>query len=85
MTRRLFTMIPAVAILVAGISPTQALVDSQLVLSFGISFALVPLVMVTGSRRAMGEHRNPGWLSALAWLVVATVVALNVAVLVTAF
>ncbi|QXT63455.1 Nramp family divalent metal transporter [Tessaracoccus palaemonis] len=85
MTRRLFTMIPAVAILVAGMSPTQALVDSQLVLSFGISFALVPLVLVTGSRRAMGEHRNPGWLSALAWLVVATVVALNVAVLVTAF
>lgn len=83
--RRLITLVPAVAILVAGLPPTQALVDSQLVLSFGIAFAIVPLVLLTSNRRLMGEHRNPGWLTALAWLVVGAVVALNVAVLATAF
>lgn len=83
--RRLITLVPAVAILVAGLPPTQALVDSQLVLSFGIAFAIVPLVLLTSNRRLMGEHRNPRWLTALAWLVVGAVVALNVAVLATAF
>lgn len=82
-TRRLVTMLPAVAILIAGVAPTQALVDSQLVLSFGIGFALIPLVLLTSSRRVMGICRNPGWVSALAWVVVTAVVALNVAVVVT--
>ena len=64
--------------------PTQALVQSQLILSFGIGFAVVPLVALTASRRIMGEYRNPAWLTALAWVVVAAVLALNVAVIATA-
>uniref|UniRef100_UPI001C31519F Nramp family divalent metal transporter n=1 Tax=Tessaracoccus bendigoensis TaxID=72764 RepID=UPI001C31519F len=82
--RRLVTLVPAVGVLVAGLHATQALVQSQLVLSFGIAFALVPLAMLTSSRRVMGVHRSPPWLAALAWMVVGAVVALNVAVLVTA-
>ncbi len=58
--------------------------QSQLVLSFGIGFAVVPLVALTASRRIMGEYRNPAWLTALAWVVVAAVLALNVAVIATA-
>ena len=81
--RRLITLAPAVGVLMLGLDPTRALVESQLVLSFGIAFAVVPLVMFTASRRTMGEHRNPGWLTALAWVVVGAVVALNVAVLAT--
>ncbi|MHA6524121.1 Nramp family divalent metal transporter [Tessaracoccus sp. G1721] len=82
--RRLITLVPAVAILLMGLPPTEALVQSQLVLSFGIGFAVVPLVAFTASRRTMGEHRNPVWLTAIAWAVVAAVLALNVAVIATA-
>ncbi|MFT3888962.1 MAG: Nramp family divalent metal transporter [Arachnia sp.] len=81
--RRLVTLAPAVVILAAGLPATEALVQSQLVLSFGIAFAVVPLVVLTSRSKTMGAHRNPGWLTALAWVVVAAVVALNVAVLAT--
>ena len=83
--RRLITLVPAVAILMIGLPPTQALVQSQLILSFGIGFAVVPLVAMTASRATMGEHRNPVWLTAVAWAVVAAVLALNVAVIATSF
>lgn len=82
--RRLLTVGPAVMILLAWPNPTQALVWSQLVLSFGIGFALVPLVVLTSRRRVMGVHVNRPWLRALAWLVTAAVLALNVAVVATA-
>lgn len=82
--RRLITLVPAVAVLVAGMHATQALVQSQLVLSFGIAFALIPLVLFTRSAVVMGEHRNSRFLTAVAWLVVGAVVALNVTVLITA-
>lgn len=82
--RRLITLVPAVVVLVAGMHATQALVHSQLVLSFGIAFALVPLVLLTSSASVMGEHRSPPWLSALSWCVVGAVLALNAAVLITA-
>jgi len=83
--RRLITLVPAVAILMIGLAPTQALVQSQLVLSFGIGFAVVPLVVLTASRRTMGDYRNPRWLTAAAWVVVAAVLSLNVAVVATSF
>lgn len=79
--RRLLTLVPAVTILAAGLPPTEALVQSQLVLSFGIAFAVVPLVWLTSRRRIMGKHRNPPWLTSLAWAVVAAILALNVAVI----
>jgi len=83
--RRLITLLPAVAILLIGLPPTEALVQSQLVLSFGIGFAVVPLVVLTASRRTMGDYRNPQWLTAAAWVVVAAVLSLNVAVIATSF
>ena len=83
--RRLITLVPAVAILMIGLAPTEALVQSQLVLSFGIGFAVVPLVVLTASRRTMGDYRNPRWLTAAAWVVVAAVLSLNVAVIATSF
>ncbi len=56
--RRAVTMIPALAVLALGVSPTSALVLSQVVLSFGIPLALVPLVMLTCRRDVMGVHVN---------------------------
>src|SRR6202008_1421668 len=51
--RRLVTMLPAIAVLAIGLGPTQVLVFSQVVLSFGIPFALIPLVLLTSRRDVM--------------------------------
>ena len=56
--RRAVTMLPALALLAAGANPTSALVLTQVVLSFGIPFALVPLVILTSRRDVMGRHVN---------------------------
>ena len=58
LARRLVTLVPALAILALGFDPTLALVLSQVVLSFGIPFALIPLIALTAKRDVLGEHRN---------------------------
>ncbi|MBD8022866.1 Nramp family divalent metal transporter [Microbacterium sp. Sa1CUA4] len=58
LARRLVTLIPALVILAAGIDPTLALVLSQVVLSFGIPFALIPLVALTAKADVLGRFRN---------------------------
>ncbi|NYE18320.1 Nramp family divalent metal transporter [Microbacterium immunditiarum] len=58
LARRLVTLIPALAILALGVDPTLALVLSQVVLSFGIPFALIPLVALTAKRDVLGRFRN---------------------------
>lgn len=83
--RRIVTLIPALMVLAVGVDPTRALVLSQVVLSLGIPFALIPLVLFTTSRAVMGGHATRGLLKVAAWLVVALVVALNVALLVITF
>jgi manganese transport protein len=76
--RRAVTMVPALVVLALGVSPTSALVLSQVVLSFGIPLALVPLVMLTGRRDLMGTHVNRPLTTVLAWGCAALVTALNV-------
>ncbi|HMC49301.1 MAG TPA: Nramp family divalent metal transporter [Solirubrobacterales bacterium] len=76
--RRAITLAPALIVLAIGIDPTDALVASQVVLSFGIPFALVPLLMLTSSRKVMGALVNPGWLTAVAGVLAAMIIALNV-------
>lgn len=75
--RRVITMVPAVIILAAGVDPTLALVISQVVLSFGLPFVLVPLVLLTRSRAVMGSVVNHPVTTAVAVVVVALVIALN--------
>ena len=76
--RRLVTLIPALVILAIGISPSRVLVLSQVVLSFGIPFALVPLVRLTASRTLMGDDVNHPVTTALGWAVAAIITVLNV-------
>jgi len=76
--RRAITLAPALLILAIGVNPTDALVGSQVVLSFGIPFALVPLVMIAARREVMGELVNPRWLTVVAGLIAALITALNV-------
>ncbi|MEI3866379.1 Nramp family divalent metal transporter [Microbacterium sp. CCNWLW134] len=58
LTRRLVTLVPALVLLALGVDPTLALVLSQVVLSFGIPFALVPLIAVTAKTEVLGPFRN---------------------------
>jgi manganese transport protein len=76
---RTIAIVPAVAVtLIAGEKGTgQLLILSQVVLSLQLPFAVVPLVMFTASRAKMGEYVAPRWLTALAALVAATIIALN--------
>jgi manganese transport protein len=76
--RRAITLAPALLVLALGVDPTDALVASQVVLSFGIPFALVPLLMLASRREVMGELVNPGWLTALAGVLATLIIALNV-------
>jgi manganese transport protein len=76
--RRAITMIPALIVLAIGVSPTSALVLSQVVLSFGIPLALIPLVMLTCRRDVMGVHVNRGLTTALAWGCAVLISGLNV-------
>jgi manganese transport protein len=75
--RRAITMAPALVVLAVGVEPTQALVLSQVVLSFGIPFALVPLVLLTRRRDVMGPLVNAPVTTAAAWAVAALIIGLN--------
>lgn len=76
--RRLITMVPALAVLALGVDPTTALVLSQVVLSFGIPFALIPLLLFCSNRKIMGSLVNRPVTTVLAWLTAATVIVLNI-------
>jgi manganese transport protein len=75
--RRAVTMVPALVLLGVGVNPTSALVLSQVVLSFGIPFALVPLVMLTSRREVMGEHVNRRLVRSVAWACAILITGLN--------
>jgi manganese transport protein len=75
--RRLVTMAPALIVLAIGVSPSRALILSQVILSFGIPFALVPLVLLTSKREVMGSLVNRRATTFVAAVVAALIVCLN--------
>ena len=79
--RRGLTLAPALVVLMMGVDPTAALVFSQVVLAFGIPFALVPLVALTRDRRLMGELVNRGATTAVAAAVALVIIGLNAVLL----
>jgi len=81
LVRRLITLTPALLLLAVGVDPTLALVLSQVVLSFGIPFAIVPLIWFTSRREVMGEHVNPVWLKVAGIVTAILIVALNLVLL----
>ncbi|MBS1675185.1 MAG: Nramp family divalent metal transporter [Actinobacteria bacterium] len=81
MLRRLVTLIPALLILGLGVDPTLALVLSQVALSFGIPFALIPLVALTSQRRTLGAHANRRITTVLGILAAVLLVGLNLALI----
>ncbi|MEK4849801.1 Nramp family divalent metal transporter [Paenibacillus sp. FSL H7-0756] len=83
--RRSITIIPPLAIIALGVNATSALVMSQVVLSFGIAFALIPLVIFTSNRRIMQGLVNHRITTILGWIISALVVALNLFLVVEMF
>lgn len=79
--RRMVGLIPAIILLSVGVDPTWALIVSQIVLSFGIPFALIPLLRLTANKDLMGVHRDGLPLRLTALLSVVLIVALNVVLL----
>lgn len=75
--RRVVTMLPSFVVILMGLDPTRILVMSQVLLSFGIALALVPLLFFTSNRALMGELVNGRAVNVLGWVIAALVVALN--------
>ncbi len=82
LVRRVVTLIPALIILGIGIEPTWALVLSQVFLSLGIPFAIIPLIRLTGDARVMGVHVDAWWTRVAAWVSAGLIVVLNGALIV---
>jgi manganese transport protein len=76
--RRLVTMLPALIVIGIGLDASRTLVISQVILSFGIPFALIPLVIFTSRRELMGVLVNSRRTTALTSLVAALIIGLNV-------
>ncbi len=85
LVRRLVTLVPALVVLGIGIDPSRALVISQVVLSFGIPFALVPLIRLTSKSTLMGADANSRVTTAFGWAVAAVITLLNVVLIYLTF
>lgn len=75
--RRAITMAPPILIIALGLNATVALVWSQVILSFGIAFALIPLIIFTSNPNIMGGLVNRKWVTYTSWVIAAITVALN--------
>ncbi|MUT68700.1 Nramp family divalent metal transporter [Paenibacillus sp. NEAU-GSW1] len=75
--RRAITTIPPLAIIISGVDPTKALVMSQVILSFGIAFALIPLILFTSNRKLMGGLVNKKPTTIVGWMIASIVISLN--------
>jgi manganese transport protein len=83
--RRLATMVPSLIVILIGLNPTRTLVISQVVLSFGLPFAVIPLIIFTARRKVMKTLVNRQVTTLLACFVAGVIVVLNIYLLVQIF
>ncbi|GGN34309.1 divalent metal cation transporter [Deinococcus daejeonensis] len=83
--RRTITMLPAFIVIILGLNPTDVLVLSQVILSFGVPFALIPLLLFTARRDVMGVLTSKPLVTGLGWLFASIIIGLNVYLLWGAF
>jgi len=79
--RRLITMLPGIAILMAGINPMSALITSQVVLSFALPAAVIPLMLISNNAALMGRFKNSGPTNIMGWLIVSMILTMNAVLL----
>lgn len=75
--RRLLTMLPGMAILMVGINPMSALVTSQVVLSFALPAAIIPLMIISNKPQIMGRFKNSILTNIMGWIIVSMILAMN--------
>lgn len=82
LARRVITLIPALLVLAIGADPTMTLVISQVVLSFGLPFALIPLLRLTSDDALMGADKPGRGVRTVAWVITCAITAINVVLIV---
>lgn len=83
--RRLLTMLPGVAILMLGVNPIAALVISQVMLSFALPAAIIPLMIITNRKDLMGEFKNRRLTNVAGWVIVSIILSMNAVLLYLTF
>jgi manganese transport protein len=83
--KRLITMIPSLLILLGGINPMKALLISQVVLSFALPLAIIPLLIITANKKIMGKFVNKPWVNILGIIIASIVIGLNLVLIVMNF
>lgn len=83
--RRLVTMLPGMLVILAGVNPMKALVLSQVSLSFALPVAIIPMLIITGRKRLMGEFANKRWVNLTGWLIAFAIIVLNAVLMVLTF
>ena len=82
---RVITMVPAMVIILSGVNPMQALILSQVTLSFVLPMAIIPMLLITGQRKYMGDFVNRPLTKVIGWIICAAIVALNFVLLYLTF
>jgi manganese transport protein len=83
--RRLITMLPGVLVILIGVNPMQALVLSQVSLSFALPVAIIPMLIITGRRKLMGDFTNKLWVKIFGWLITSMIIVMNAVLLYLTF
>lgn len=83
--RRLITMLPGLAILIVGINPMEALIYSQVILSFALPAAIIPLMIITNKSNIMGDFKNSRLTNIAGWMIVSAIITLNMVLLYLTF
>ncbi|MGD1006880.1 MAG: Nramp family divalent metal transporter, partial [Ignavibacteriaceae bacterium] len=76
--RRLVTIVPSILVIAIGLDPTRTLVMSQVILSFGLPFAIIPLVIFTGKKEIMGILVNKKLTTLIVTIIAALIIFLNI-------
>lgn len=79
--RRIFTMLPCVIIICIGLNPMKCLVLSQVLLSFSLPFAIIPMLIITNRKDLMGEFKNNTITNIFGWIISSLIIGLNVILL----
>jgi len=83
--RRILTMLPGIIIILAGVNPMNALILSQVSLSFALSAAIIPMIIITSKKKLMGEFENKTWVSVIGYIIAAVIIVLNATLLYLTF
>lgn len=75
--KRLITMVPSMLILIIGVNPMQALIFSQVSLSFALPMAIIPLLIITSNKKIMGKFVNNSWVKLLGIIISLVIIILN--------